>query len=453
MISRNHVRPYGGPLPGNGLYECQENGPHDRLRVLFLGEGMFRKKVQLVTREDAARMACRMGPKPSSDPPSQLGVANEFGLTRLGGPKRPFPDAARHVEVPWEGVAAAARLARSGPGAGASSGLLRVTRSRQSVQIRASNLSLLSSPGDKRKGHGMSRSRNATKLAKSIVRRTSLKQSTASRLAKQAHMHLGSPVADSPDPLQRRLEAYVAHVLADGLRDHQLNGALLGVRRAELRDQNLKLQLEPDMANEVLRILLPRFDHSYGGVRGVAGLRVRGNERCLDLYDATTAAQVTVARSDGGPIRLPSARDNEVLLWKRVPGGSSRDEQQEAEDWTASRGIEDLRVRDLLFSRLLRCPELVNGTAAPHGFANCYTHHPGDLVIEWCCGESVEALCAHLLAHGFADDVPRADAIRLFSQHSAQFGRATVILNRHASCLYGRHAQEITRSIREGYAS
>ena len=257
---------------------------------------------------------------------------------------------------------------------------------------------------------------------------------SSSRLLQDSRSRLtytSGPRFHSPDPLQRRLEAYVAHVLADGLRDHQLNGALLGVRRAELSHQHLKLQLEPDMANEVLRILLPRFT-----TRTAAS-----EEWPVCEFAATNGAWTSMTRrlrprspSPGrmeGPF-VPSARDNEVLLWKRVPGGSLRDEQQEAEDWTASRGIEDLRVRDLLFSRLLRCPELVNGTAAPHGFANCYTHHPGDLVIEWCCGESVEALCAHLLAHGFADDVPRADAIRLFSQHSAQFGRATVILNRHA---------------------
>ncbi|WAT99422.1 hypothetical protein [Streptomyces nigrescens] len=299
----------------------------------------------------------------------------------------------------------------------------------------------------------MSKSRNANNLAKKIVRQTSLKQATASRLAKQVHVYLGASVVDSPEPRQRRLEAHIAHVLADGFKDRQLNGALLGVRGAEPESQSVKLVLEPDMADEVLRELLPRFDHFYGGVRGVADLRVRGNERQLNLHDAASSAHVTVTRADGGPIRLPSARDGEVLLWKRIPGGLTRDERQEAEEWTVSRGIEDLGVRDLLLSRILRLPGLVNRTAEPHGFANCYTHHAGDLVIEWCCGDTVEALCAVLLAHGFADDVPRAKSIELISQHSAHLGDRTVILNRHGSCLYGRSAEDVVESIKEGYKS
>ncbi|MFE0047310.1 hypothetical protein [Streptomyces albireticuli] len=299
----------------------------------------------------------------------------------------------------------------------------------------------------------MSRSRNTNRLAKKIRDQTPLTLSTASRLARQANVYLGSSIVDSPDPLQRRLEAHMAHVLAGSLRDHQLNGALLGVREAEPESQGVRLALESDMADEVLRELLPRFDHFYGGIRGVPGLRVRGIETRLTLHDTVNSAHVTVTRADGGPIRLPSARDGEVLLWKRAPGALSRDERQEAEEWTDSRGIGDLRVRDLLLSRILRCPGLVNRAAEPHGFANCYTHHAGDIVIEWCCGDTVEALCAALLAHGFADDVPRARAFELSSPHSAHLGDRTVILNRHGSCLYGSHAEDIAESIRKGYES
>ncbi|MEU2086356.1 hypothetical protein ABZ569_31350 [Streptomyces albus] len=299
----------------------------------------------------------------------------------------------------------------------------------------------------------MSRSCNTNRLAKKIRNQTSLTLSTASRLAQQANAYLGSSVVDSPDPCQRRLEAHMAHVLASNFQDRQLNGALLGVRGAEPERQGVKLTLEPDMADEVLRALLPRFDHHYGGVRGVPGLRVRGNERQWKLHDAASSAQVTVTRADGVPICLPSARDGEVLLWKRIPGGLSHDERQEAEEWTDSPGVDDLRVRDVLLSRILRCPGLVNKTAKPHGFANCYTHHPGDLVIEWCCGDSVETLCALLLAHGFADDVPRANAIKLISRNSAHLGDRTVILNRHGSCLYGSEAEKIAKYIRERYES
>ncbi|WP_247708818.1 hypothetical protein [Streptomyces sp. C3-3] len=299
----------------------------------------------------------------------------------------------------------------------------------------------------------MSRSRNTNRLAKKIRDQTQLTLSTASRLARQANIYLGPSIADSPDPHQRRLEAHMTHVLASSFRDHQLNGALLGVREAEPEAQGVKLTLESDMADEVLRELLPRFDHVYGGIRGVPGLRVRGSKRRLVLHDAVSPAQVTVTRADGGSFRLPSARDGEALLWNRFPDGFSGDEKQEAEEWTDSRGINDPRVRDLLMSRIMRRPGLINRTAAPHGFANCYTHHAGDLVIEWCCGDTVETLCAVLLAHGFADGVPRANVIELASQRSAHLGDRTVISNRHGSCQYGRKAKYIAESIRKDYAA
>ncbi|WP_406398168.1 hypothetical protein [Streptomyces uncialis] len=295
----------------------------------------------------------------------------------------------------------------------------------------------------------MSRSSNTSRLAKQIRTQTSLTLSTASRIAQQVNVYLGSPVADSPDPYQRRLEAHIAHVLADSFRDRQLNSALLGVREAQPEGQSLKLTLDSGMADEVLRELLPRFDHYYGGIRGVPGLRVRQSKGRWALHDALGSARVTLVRSDRGIMRLPAARGGEVLLWKRVPSSL---EKREAEEWVDSEGVGDLWVRDVLLSRVLRSPGLVNRTAKPHGFANCYTHHSGDLVIEWCCGDTVEALCANLLAHGFADGLSQGAVIELSSRHSAHLGDHTVILNRHDSCQYGRGAERVTEYIRKSYA-
>ncbi|MFD9586669.1 hypothetical protein ACFWBM_18505 [Streptomyces sp. NPDC059980] len=299
----------------------------------------------------------------------------------------------------------------------------------------------------------MSSSRNTNRLAKKIRNQTSLTLSTASRLARQANVHLGSSVVDAADPHQRRLEAHLAHVLASAFKDRQLNGALLGVREAGYDGQSLELTLESDMADEVLRELLPRFDHFYGGIRGVPGLRIRENGDRVVLHDVLSPAQVTVTRADHGRMRVPSVGEGEVLLWKRAPGGLSRDERQEAEEWVDAKGSADLRVRDLLMSRILRCPRLVNRTAEPHGFANCYTHHSGDLVIEWCCGDTVETLCANLLAHGITDGLPRENSIELLSRHSANLGDRTVILNRHSSCLYGNKAWDVVAYIKKGYDS
>ncbi|MEU4205037.1 hypothetical protein [Streptomyces sp. NPDC045470] len=299
----------------------------------------------------------------------------------------------------------------------------------------------------------MSKSRNSNRLAKKIHHQTSLTLATATRLAKQADVYLGTPVADASDPDQRRLEAHVAHVLASSFQDRQLNGALLGVLAAQEESQYLALTLEPVMANEILSELLPRFDHFYGGIRGVPALRVRQTHERVVLLDALSSARITLTRADGGPMLLPSARDGEALLWKRVPLGLSREEREEAEEWIDSRSIKKLRVRDVLLSRVLRRPGLVNRAAQPHGFANCYTHHSGDLVIEWCCGDTAGAFCANLAAHGFLDGLPRQKALELTSPRSARLGDSTLILNRHDSCLYGSGATEIVEYIRERYES
>ncbi|MBW8796376.1 MAG: hypothetical protein JF597_23095 [Streptomyces sp.] len=65
FLERSHTAPYGFPLPGTGLYECREIGPLGRFSCFFVIKGAFRRKVRLVTPEEAARMASRMGPQSS----------------------------------------------------------------------------------------------------------------------------------------------------------------------------------------------------------------------------------------------------------------------------------------------------------------------------------------------------------------------------------------------------
>jgi hypothetical protein len=54
-------KPYGWPLPGNGLHECREIGPYKKFAGFFVVKGVFRRRVELV----AARMARQMGSQPS----------------------------------------------------------------------------------------------------------------------------------------------------------------------------------------------------------------------------------------------------------------------------------------------------------------------------------------------------------------------------------------------------
>ncbi len=65
FLNRSRNQPYGWPLPGNGLYECREIGPYGKFSCFFVVKGTFRSKVQLVTPEEATRIAGRMGPQPS----------------------------------------------------------------------------------------------------------------------------------------------------------------------------------------------------------------------------------------------------------------------------------------------------------------------------------------------------------------------------------------------------
>ncbi|WP_269858741.1 hypothetical protein [Streptomyces sp. RPT161] len=65
FLSRGRGEPYGWPLPGNGLYECREIGPYGKFSCFFMVKGVFRRRVELVTPETAARLARRMGRQPS----------------------------------------------------------------------------------------------------------------------------------------------------------------------------------------------------------------------------------------------------------------------------------------------------------------------------------------------------------------------------------------------------
>jgi hypothetical protein len=57
--------PWGWKLPDNGLYECREIGPYGRFSCFFVVKGVFRRRVELVPKEIAAKLARRMGPKRS----------------------------------------------------------------------------------------------------------------------------------------------------------------------------------------------------------------------------------------------------------------------------------------------------------------------------------------------------------------------------------------------------
>ncbi|WBB63500.1 hypothetical protein O7599_13670 [Streptomyces sp. WMMC500] len=305
----------------------------------------------------------------------------------------------------------------------------------------------------------MSKSDNARRLAKQIRRQTLLTRSTSLRLARQVHTFSGSDIPDAADRSQRQFEARVAHCLADAFQDRQLNGALLGVTEAHSTDRGLTIHLEPEMSREVLRAVLPRMDEEYGGLRGVPALRISWGGQHVALYDTLSPAHIKLSHGERAfDTLLPNAHNGEHLLWRSNPRKATKDERNEWLEWDTwflSQGQRE--TRDLLFSRILRRPTLVNRAAAPHGLANCYTHHPGDLVIEWCCGDTTETLCAVLLAHNFVDGLPPEKSVELFpSLASVQFGDSTVILRRHNTCVLPNEmmgSRKLSELIREDYTS
>ncbi|MEW2272167.1 hypothetical protein [Streptomyces griseofuscus] len=65
FLDRSRTAPYGWSLPGAGLYECREIGPHGKFSGFFVVKGAFRRRVELVTPENAAQLARKMGPQPA----------------------------------------------------------------------------------------------------------------------------------------------------------------------------------------------------------------------------------------------------------------------------------------------------------------------------------------------------------------------------------------------------
>ncbi|MER6421156.1 hypothetical protein [Streptomyces sp. NPDC001137] len=65
FLNRGRDQPYGWPLPGAGLYECRGIGPYGKFSCFFEVKGAFRSMVRLVSPEESARMAARMGPQPA----------------------------------------------------------------------------------------------------------------------------------------------------------------------------------------------------------------------------------------------------------------------------------------------------------------------------------------------------------------------------------------------------
>ncbi|MEY9911851.1 hypothetical protein ABIA35_008108 [Catenulispora sp. MAP12-49] len=201
------------------------------------------------------------------------------------------------------------------------------------------------------------------------------------------------PVPDPWSRAQAHFEALVVHTLADQLRDRQLDGAVLGITAVDVRAWVPKLILHPTMASYVISLLLPHYDSEYGGVRGLPGARPVHSHGRLVIVDRLGDAAVELAMANAAAPPNPTPRPEMRADWRQH---TMTAEETEERAWWESKGrpgfdkpVEQsiLNAEDLLFSRLLRRPRIVNRVAGSHGFVNSYTHGT-DLVLEWCCGVS-----------------------------------------------------------------
>lgn len=219
------------------------------------------------------------------------------------------------------------------------------------------------------------------------------------------------PVPDAGTPAQRRFEALLAHTLTEPLRDSQLDGAVLGLRGVEPDSEQPTLELHPVMANRIVAELLPRFDAPFGGVRGVPGLRLERADRDWLLVDLSSAATVRLRHEDADwQPPLPGEERGLTAIWRDAPTRLSGIERRELAEWDEGRGAWPRPdARDLLFSRVLRRPLLVNATGSSHGWVNTYTHYTFDIVFEWCCGVPAVDVAAELRDSGMTADADGVD--------------------------------------------
>ncbi|MEV4612631.1 hypothetical protein AB0K43_08520 [Kitasatospora sp. NPDC049258] len=295
------------------------------------------------------------------------------------------------------------------------------------------------------------------RTARECAKATGARLTACGDWAAQGLISRFQPVPDGWSGAQRSFEAYMVNVLANALRDHQLNGALFGVATAVPAAEALTLLLDSDMADRVLAELLPRFDLDYGGLRGVPGLRAKVQGATALVHDLSTGACVTLAKSNGSTFAVPADHERDRPLWKSSPRSLDPGEREDLALWEDRRwSDEDVEARDFLLSRLLRRPRIVNSAAGAHGWANTYSHGTSDLVIEWCCGGELDQYERWLRRSGVAATPQGLDRLRSTAEFpgTIDLGQGRVYLRRQPSCTIPHNLiseQELDRQIREEY--
>ena len=266
------------------------------------------------------------------------------------------------------------------------------------------------------------------RLASGFVRATGASYVLGRRLAEQGLIRTGFVVPDAATAAQRQFEARLCFALAGVVRDKQIGGAVLGVTGISPVPNALGVRLHPKMQRHLIQELLPTLD-ADGSVHGMAGLRCSVAGGRLTLCDASSTAAIVI-KSWVGPVRLAPVHDHR----SPISGALTAPEADKLRDWLRPDiWSTDSGRRDLLLSRLLRRPCLLNAAGLAHGIADIYSHHHYDLVVDYCCGPAAVALAETLIRSGITG-VPHnrpdvgSDDVRV------TLGLAQLVLRRRPSC-------------------
>ncbi|MEU8514135.1 hypothetical protein AB0C76_21465 [Kitasatospora sp. NPDC048722] len=259
----------------------------------------------------------------------------------------------------------------------------------------------------------MSASDNVTRLARRIQKLTGLQYCRARELAQQVRVFAKHPVPDAETAAQVHLEAVVVHAFADALRSRNVDFAVFGVVGSGIAEDGLTVRLDSSVGTDLVARLLLYWDVRQFAVRASP---VHGG---ITVCGRSGPERITFVNDDGTPLVF----DPERLLpsdMARVHGYPGRPGPHE-----------------LLLSRLLRRPTLLNQTAALHGTVRCHARSTAALVIEWCCGDTFETLFATLLAHGVADGLPSNRPAEFLGAEGAAFiGDRMLELKRHVHSVF-----------------
>lgn len=252
------------------------------------------------------------------------------------------------------------------------------------------------------------------RVAKLAHRLTGMGHSAARQLAHAGIIRQDRPIPDAATPQQRAFETRLMYALINAFPDRQQpTGFPWAIAAAIPTEHGLDLYPAPHTADRLLGALLPRYDHNYGGVLGVAGARATiAGSTWWTLHDLDSDAQVRVAATatcDPDRGRHWAAGDQTSVIDAARLTPHERSAQRHPVRLAQHKPPGWLHHRDVLGSRLLRRPGLTRWLARTHGCVNIYTHAELDVVIEWCCGPSVPDMIRDVLRAGLTSSIPEVD--------------------------------------------